>query len=139
MKYKELIYLMQESEQSELLLQIIDDNDEKDVDDNDEKDVDDKKMELIRINKEKEKINKQRVEKINIIVGQIITDINIKLNEKSKEILNDIKYYGINESIKRYIEKYFVPYVDNSEDKLFITINIDNIVTEVEEKLSKKM
>jgi hypothetical protein len=172
MKYEELIYLIQESDQSDLLLQVVngkdtDDEDENDVKDDsdiednendvessdiednendvedgdteDDEEIDDKDNEIVRKNKEKKKITKQYEDKIDTISSQIVTDINIKLQDKGKEILNNIKFYGIIETIQKYIEKYFVPYIKDTEDKLFITINIDEIAIKVDEKLSKKL
>ena len=61
------------------------------------------------------------------------------LKSKIDIFLNKIKAVGIDEVLENFVTQKFVPSLDSQDDKLFVTINLDDFVTYLGEKFSAKL
>jgi len=152
-----------ETDQTELLNQLIGNNDNEDipdevdneepsetpetVDDNDETDEDEQETEDKEEDEqakkkadeeEKQKINRERTERLEKYANKVVSDIKFQVDKNPKTILDDFRTYGADEAAKRYIEFSFIAKVKDADEKLFLTLNIDELSPMVSAKLSDK-
>lgn len=150
--YKNIIT---EADQSELLNQMVnkqgqedeetpedteniepeDDSTETETDDEDTNDDQDKKKEE---QDKKQQKDEERLERLKKYVNEVISDIKFQVDKNPKIILNDFRVYGPDETIKRFIENIFIPHIKDSDEKIFLTLNIEEFTNLVSEKLSDK-
>ena len=88
--------------------------------------------------KEKQRINKERQDKLERYANEINTDIKFQVDKSPKRILSDFRTYGTDEAIKRFVDTVFINKLKDADEKLFLTLNIDELVPIVSGKLSDK-
>ena len=87
---------------------------------------------------EKQRRDEERQQRLNSYVDQVISDLKFQIDKNPKMILGDFRTYGAEETAKRFIENTFIPTLKDSDEKVFLTLNIDEFATMVSDKLSDK-
>ena len=82
-----------------------------------------------------DEINKKIVE-----LGDIAVDKFDKLlDTKIDVIINKIQKTSIDEVLEEFVAQKFVPSLDNPDDKLFVTVNIDDFLLYLSQKFSERL
>jgi len=73
-------------------------------------------------------------------IGEIASkELNNLIDSKTEIFLNRVRTLGIDEVLENFIIQKFVPSLDNQDDKLFITVNLDDFVVYLNEKFSARL
>jgi hypothetical protein len=61
------------------------------------------------------------------------------ISSKIDIFLNKVRKTGIDEVLENFVVQKFIPSLENQDDKLFITVNLDDFVAYLSEKFSAKL
>jgi len=85
---------------------------------------------------EEEKLQADIDAKFEEIGNEVMTSIKHLLDTKTSVILDKIKNTGIDDTVKDFLDNYFIKGVKDPKDKIFISLNMDELVPYIAQKIS---
>ena len=85
---------------------------------------------------EQDKLQAEIDKKFEEMGNVVMKNIKTLLDTKPEVIIQKFQKLGQDEAIREYLEQKFVPELKDQKDKLFITLNLDDFVTYISQKVS---
>lgn len=89
-------------------------------------------------NKEKQQVDDERNKKFEKYASKVVTSIKIQVSKNPRQLLDDFKVYGLDETIEKFLTGSFIPQLEDADEKVFLTLNMADFIPIVAAKLSDK-
>ena len=79
------------------------------------------------------------VKKMDEIGALAVKELNKLIETKADILISKIQKIGVDEVLLDFITQAFIPTLKDPDDKLFVTVNLDDFVTYLSEKFSERL